>query len=232
MILYFTTGSIQFKNVDARRYGSNVAAFSAAIGEQIGIGFINFMLNNTIAAGVGAIQATPALVQGNGTAAISFTELNNGLSLLGDASNSIVAWVMNGVAFHELVEDGISNYKIDTVAGGSIASGGTQSLGRPIYTTDSPALLQVPAGKAVMGLTRGALKMAETATREVVAEVLSGQENLVSAVQAESDVLLSVKGYTWVGGAQPLEADLYDPTNWALAATDVKAGPGVIVNVL
>ncbi len=231
VICYFSTGSIQFKKVDARRYGSNVAAFSAAIGEQIAQGFTNFMLNIGLSAAVGAISSEADAVSGDGTGAVGFTALNSGLALFGDASNSIVAWVMNGKQYHGLVGDSITNYKIDSVAGGSIASGGTESLGRPIYVTDSDALLSPATGEAILGLTVGALKMAETATREVFSETLGGKENLKVAIQAESDVLLDVKGYTYDGVANPADTVLETDTNWSLAATDLKSSAGVIVAV-
>ena len=40
--MYWGTGSIEFKAVDASRYGSNSEEFSSAIGEQIGKGIVTY----------------------------------------------------------------------------------------------------------------------------------------------------------------------------------------------
>ena len=52
--IYWGTGAIEFKTVDAKRYGSDAEAFSAAIGEQIGKGIVNYALN----AGITAVRAS------------------------------------------------------------------------------------------------------------------------------------------------------------------------------
>ncbi len=236
VVVYFSTGSIEFKKVDARRYGSNVAGFSAAIGVQIGIGFTNFMLNNLISAAIGAFLSNAGSVSGDGTGAVSFTALNNGLKLFGDASNSVVAWIMTGESYHNLIGDSITNYMIDSVAGGSIATGTTQSLGRPIYVTDAVALDRADvlgdSITAILGITVNALKMAETATREVFSETVGGKENLKVRIQAESDVLLSVKGFSYSGTANPTETVLETDSNWDLASTDIKSSAGILIKAV
>ena len=231
IICYFTTGSIEFKKVDARRYGSDVGAFSAAIGEQIGVGFVNYMLNRAIIAGTAAITSETGLVTGDGSAAVTYSLLNDGLAKFGDASNSIVCWVMAGVTYHEIMGDGIANAMVDSVAGGIINSGTTNTLGRPAFVTDA-AGLAMTTGVAVLGLTTGAFKMAETATREIFSETVGGKENLVTRVQGESDVLIGIKGYSYTGAANPTDAVLGDAANWSQVATDIKSTAGVIVNVV
>lgn len=234
VIVYFSTGSIEFKKVDARRYGSDVAGFSAAIGEQIGVGFINFMLNTGISATVGAIQSEATAVTGDGTAALTFGLLNDSIAKFGDASGSIVAFVMNGAQFHKLVGDSITNYKVDSIAGGSINEGTVGTLGRPVYVTDAAGLLidDTIDYNAVLGLTVNALKLAESETREVFSEVVGGKENLKVRIQAESDVLLNVKGYSYTGTANPTTVELQTSTNWSNVATDVKSTAGVLLKVL
>ncbi len=231
IVCYYSTGSIEFKLVDEDRYSSS-EGFSAAIGEQIGVGLINYMLNQGISATVGAIGSTTSLVEGDGLGALTFSLLNTGLALLGDASQSIVAFVMTGVNYHNLVGDSIANYAVDSVTGGAIQTGSTYSLGRPVYVTDAPGLSSVAVGEAVLGLTAGALKMAETKGRNMVSEVVSGRENLVQRIQLESDVLLDVKGFTYVGADNPDTAALELTTNWAYVNSDIKSGPGILINTI
>lgn len=239
VVCYFSTGSIEFKKVDARRYGSDVNAFSAAIGEQIGVGFVNYMLNRGIYAVRAAIEANQAtLAAGDGTTTATYTLLNTALSKFGDASGSIVAWVMNGKVFHDIVGDGLANIKTDNVAGGIVATGTTGTLGRPAFVTDAAGLTMkdIATGTAdttsILGLTRGALEIAETEAREIFAETVGGKENLVSRIQGESDVLITVKGYTYGGTDNPTDAVLGAKANWSQSATDKKATAGVLINVL
>jgi len=229
--VYFGTGAIEFKLVDAERYGSDSDAFSMAIGEQIGVGLINFMLNQGISAAVGALGSNTNIIVGDGTADVSFSFLNDGLAKFGDASKNLVSWVMTGNQYHKLMGDAIANYNIDSVTGGAIQTGTTASLGRPVFVTDSAGLGGVATGEAILGLTAGALRLAETSARQIYNEIVTGNENLKYRIQAESDVLLRVLGYSYIGPANPLTGDLEATTNWNKVATDDKATAGILVNV-
>ena len=239
VICYFSTGSIEFNKADERRYGADSGAFSVAIGEQIAVGFMNYMLNRGIFAVRAAIELNQAtLSAGTGIATASYTLLNTGLSKFGDASGSIVAWVMTGKSFHDIVGDGLANIKTDNVAGSIIATGTTATMGRPTFVTDSAGLVMkdIATGlvdtSAILGLTVNALEIAETEARDVLAEVVGGSENLINRIQAESDVLVGVKGYTYGGTDNPTDAVLGLKTNWTQSATDVKSSAGVLINVL
>jgi len=239
VVCYFSTGSIEFKKADERRYGSDAGAFSVAIGEQIAIGFMNYMLNRGIFAVRAAIEANKAtLAAGDGTATATYTLLNTGLSKFGDASGSIVAWVMTGKVFHDIIGDGLANVKTDNVAGGIIATGTTGTLGRPAFVTDAAGLVMkdIATGlvdtTSILGLTPNALEIAETEAREIFSETVGGKENLKTRIQAESDVLVGVKGYTYGGTDNPADAVLGASANWTQSATDAKASAGILINVL
>jgi len=231
VICYFTTGSIEFNKVDARRYGSDESAFSVAIGEQIGIGFVNYMLNRGIYSVRASIESNGVnTIVGDGSATATYSMLNSGLSKFGDASGSVIAWVMNGKVFHDIVGDGLSNIKTDNVAGGIVATGSTGTLGRPAFVTDADGL-NMTVGTSILGLTSNALEIAETETREIFAETVGGKENLKTAIQGESDVLITVKGYTYGGTDNPTDAVLGSSANWTQSATDIKATAGVLINI-
>ena len=229
--VYFSTGAIEFKLVDAKRYGSNSEAFSMAIGEQIGVGITNYMLNKAITATVGAIQATAGLVTGDGTGAITPTLLNTGLAPFGDARGSIVAWVMNGATYNALVGN-----QLAVATGGDITANGvlyTDNIGtlnRPAYVTDS-AGLAMTTGVAVLGLTRGAVEIIESETREFVSELVTGNTNLKFRIQCESSMALRVKGFSYDGAANPANAVLAASANWSQTSTDVKSPAGILINV-
>jgi len=238
--VYFSTGAIEFKLVDAKRYGSNSVAFSQAIGEQIGIGITNYMLNKIISAGVGAINGNSTVVTGDGTATITAQLLNTSLKPFGDARDNIVAWIMNGVVFNDLVGN-----QLDIAVAGDVTANGvlyTESvgtLGRPVYVTDATGLNikstddadNVKDSNAVLGLTRGALKIVESEAREFYSEIITGKENLKYRIQAESSMLLGVDGYKYTSTANPDDAVLADGANWTQIATDVKSTAGVLINV-
>jgi hypothetical protein len=229
--LYFSTGAIEFKLVDAKRYGSNSEAFSMAIGEQIGVGITNYMLNKAITATVGAIQATAGLVTGNGLATITPALLNSALKPFGDARGAIVAWVMTGATYNDLVGN-----QLAVATGGDITANGvlyTDNIGtlnRPAYVTDA-AGLTMTAGVAVLGLTRGAVEIIESETREFVSELITGKDNLKYRIQAESSVLLRVKGFSYNGATNPANAVLAAKANWSQSVSDVKSTAGVLLNV-
>lgn len=229
--MYWGTGAIEFKMVDATRYGSDSDAFSVAIGEQIGKGIVTYLLNSAITAVRASIETNATLVTGNGLATVTYTLLNTALRPMGDARDSVVCWVMQGATYTDLVGNAIAD-KIDSVAGGSIVSGSAPTLGRPAYITDS-AGLDMATGVAILGLTTDAIQVVETASRNFVSEIISGKENLMYRIQGEGEFLLNVKGYSWktASGINPTAATVGTAANWEQKATDIKATAGVIVNV-
>ena len=233
--VYWSTGSVEFKLVDAKRYGADAGAFSAAIGEQIGKGIIQYALNMGILAVRGAIETVPALVTGDATSKITASLLNSSLRPFGDASNSIVAFVMNGAVYNDLVGDAISSGGAD-VAYGAIYTGTTGSLGRPVYVTDSAGLaitVGANTGVAVLGLTKDAVKIIESEAREFISELVSGGENIKYRIQSEGSFLLDVKGYSWkkASGVNPNYISVGTKANWEKKASNNKSTAGVILAV-
>ena len=235
--LYFSTGAIEFKLVDAKRYGSNAAAFSMAIGEQIGIGITAYMLNKAITATVGAIRAVVGSVTGTGVEALTPSLLNTSLKPFGDARSSIVAWVMNGASYNNLVADQLAVATAgDVTANGVLYTDNIGSLNRPVYVTDAPALNiladdGLTPSYAVLGLTQNAIEIVESENRDFLDELVGGNTNLKYRIQAESSILLRVKGMSYTSTANPADAVLGDAANWAQSATDVKSTAGVLLNV-
>jgi hypothetical protein len=228
--LYWGTGDIQFKVVDATRYGSDEAAFSAAIGEQIGKGIVTYLLNSAIRAGRAAIESQAGLVTGDGTGAITPTLLNSSLIPMGDNAGSVVCWVMKYVSYNQLVGDALSGDA--DVAFGALYQGTTGTLGKPVYITDSSGL-DMTTGVAVLGLTMDAIIATESTGRTFISELVGGGENIKYRIQGEGEFMLNVKGFSWktASGVNPTDANVGTAANWELKASNVKSGAGVILNV-
>jgi hypothetical protein len=232
--VYWGTGAIEFKSVDAKRYGTDAGAFSAAIGEQIGKGIISYALNAGIAAVRASIQAG-GYVTGDGIATITPTLLNSSLKTFGDAQDSIVSFVMNGATYNDLVGSAIASTS-SSVAYGAIYEGATGSLGRPVFVTDAAGLAMTvgaEAGTAVLGLTMDAVSIIESESRDFMSEMVSGGENIKYRIQAEGSYALNVKGYSWkaASGTNPTIAAVGTAANWEKKATNVKSTAGVILFV-
>ncbi len=229
--LFWGTGSIEFKLVDATRYGSDSAAFSVAIGEQIGKGIVTFMLNSAITATKAAIAVNAGSITGNGLATATHALLNTALKPFGDARETIVCWVMKGATYADLVGAGLG-IATSNVAGGVVADGSVGTLGRPVYMTDSDGL-DMTAGVAILGLSVDSVVATETATRNFLNEMVGGNDNLKFRIQGEGEFMLNVKGFSWktASGVNPLGAALGTSANWEQKASDLKATAGVILNV-
>ena len=68
----------------------------------------------------------------------------------------------------------------------------------------------------------------------MVTETVTGLDNLVIRFQGEHAFTLTIKGFTYdyaSGGAYPSNATLFTGTNWDYQMSDVKAGPGVMMQV-
>lgn len=233
--IYWGTGAIEFKAVDAKRYGSDAGAFSAAIGEQIGKGIITYALNAGISAVRAAIQSQAGLITGDGIATVTPALLNSALKPFGDAQNQIVSFVMNGSTYNDLVGEAIISSS-SSVAYGAIYEGTTGTLGRPVFVTDAAGLAMTvgaEAGTAVLGLTQDAVNIIESEAREFISEMVSGGENIKYRIQAEGSYALNVKGYSWIAasGTNPTTAAVGTAANWEKKATDVKSTAGVILFV-
>jgi len=229
--VYWGTGAIEFKMVDASRYGSDAGAFSVAVGEQIGAGIVKYMLNGAIASLVGAITANANAITGDGTATATHSLLNAGLKPFGDARESIVCWVMKGVTYADLVDSGLS-IETSNVAGGVVANGSVGTLGRPTYMTDSDSL-DMATGVAILGLSVDSIRVVESASRTFATEIITGKENIMQRIQAEGEFMVNVKGFSWkvASGTNPSTTALATKTNWERKATDLKSTAGVVINV-
>jgi hypothetical protein len=187
-------------------------------------------LNTAIAALVAAITAQAAAVNDVSAAAgITQAGLNNAHAKFGDASQSLVAQIMQGTTWHKLVGQAIGNSTNLFVAGNVRV---VDILGKVSIVTDAPALMQTgtPNKEIILGLVGGAALVHDN--RDIISNVqtVNGKERIETTIQTDYTFGLGLKGYTWDttnGGKSPSNAALATGTNWDKTAASIKDTAGV-----
>lgn len=187
-------------------------------------------LNTAIAALVAAITAQSAAVNDvSATAGITQAGLNNAHAKFGDASQSLVAQVMQGTTWHKLVGQAIANSTNLFVAGNVRV---VDILGKISVVTDAPALMQAgtPNKEIILSLVSGAALVHDNRDQISNVSTTNGKERIETTVQTDYTFGLGLKGYTWdttSGGKSPTDAELATGTNWDKTATSIKHTAGV-----
>ena len=189
-------------------------------------------LNTIIAALIAAIEARGTLTTfDQGAGPITYTGMNQAHAKFGDRSGAIIANVMDGVSYHGLIGQNITNannlFKSDGVTIVDI-------LGRPTIVTDAPALREsgVDADAKALGLVAGAGVVYDGSELIVNVQTTNGKERIETTMQADYDFGITVKGYGWnvgTGGKSPTDAEISTGANWDKIATSVKHTAGVLV---
>lgn len=187
-------------------------------------------LNTAIAALVAAITVQAAAVNDvSATAGITQAGLNNAHAKFGDASQSLVAQIMQGTTWHKLVGQAIGNSTNLFVAGNVRV---VDILGKVSIVTDAPALMQTgtPNKEIILGLVGGAALVHDN--RDIISNVqtANGKERIETTIQTDYTFGLGLKGYTWdttAGGKSPSNAALATGTNWDKTASSIKDTAGV-----
>jgi len=187
-------------------------------------------LNTAIAALVAAITAQSAAVNDvSATAGITQSGLNNAHAKFGDASQSLVAQVMQGTTWHKLVGQAIANSTNLFVAGNVRV---VDILGKVTVVTDAPALMQAgtPNKEIILSLVSGAALVHDNRDQVSNVDTSNGKERIETTIQVDYSFGLGLKGYTWDqtnGGKSPTDAEIATGTNWDKTATSIKHTAGV-----
>jgi hypothetical protein len=189
------------------------------------------MLNTAIAALVAAIEAQGSdTTYDTGTGPMGYRDINRAHAKFGDMSGLIVANVMDGPQYHELVDQNLQNTaRLFTSTGVNVVD----VLGRVIVVTDAPALRESGTGGdvKVLGLVDGAAIVHDAGDLITNIETVNGKERIETTLQADYTFGLGLKGYTWDvsnGGASPTDAKLATGSNWDKTATSIKHTAGVL----
>jgi hypothetical protein len=200
------------------------------ISDNMSDAMLSDMLNTSIAALVGAIATNGLIADDAG--AIDYDLINQAHALFGDHSMDIVANVMDGAQYHDLIGLNLANANNLFRAQGVMV---VDILGKAIVVTDAPALRVANPGKtSVLGLASGAAVVHDAGDLITNIETSNGQTRIETTFQADYSFGLGLKGFAWDtanGGKSPDDTELGTGSNWDKVVTDDKHTAGVLAQV-
>lgn len=191
-------------------------------------------LNTAIAALVAALENNTNVkydVSSLPDPSLNYRVLNRAHAKFGDMSTAIVANVMNGAAYHELIDGNLANSNQLFVAGNVQV---VDILGKAVVVTDAPALTEYSSPDTllkVLGLVEGAATVFDGGDVISNIETSNGQTRIETTMQVDYTFGLGLKGYAWdvtTGGKSPTDAEIATGSNWDKVATSDKHTAGVI----
>lgn len=223
-------GPVLFEPGQLSYIGENTDSAIEMISRSLSEAIVKDQLNSAIAALVAAIEAQSDAKWDTGTGPLTYADLNLAHAKFGDSSGLIVANVMDGVAYHALIGQNLTNsptlfnYNGVTVV---------DILGKAVIVTDAPALRETGSGadQKALGLVAGAATVYDG--RDIIINTVStnGKHRIETTFQADYTFGLGLKGYAWdtsTGGKTPTDAELATAGNWDKVATSIKHTAGVI----
>lgn len=227
----YTADSFKKKDMD-------VEQASAVIGAQLGQKQAQDMLDSvskSIVAAIKSVGSSDLVYDGTG-GSLTFKKLQKGRRQFGDSSDELMACLIHGDKFHDLVEDGLDNYKIENVAGAQIVTGDIAgAMGLRFVVTDEDGLITTgsPDTYHTVLMPMNAARVEESEPTTTADETITGNDNIEREWQAEYAYNLSLRGFKWDttnGGANPNDSTLSTGTNWDVAASFNKELAGVVVD--
>lgn len=224
--------------IDAwKKVGQDPQEMSFKLGEMMSAEMRLEMLTTALIAVEAAIEGQSAFnydATGQSTKTMTHTHLIKGMAKMGDFAGRLYTWVFHSKPYFDLMAQGVAD-NVFNVAGIIINEGVNGTFNKPQVVVDAAALTDANGSLTdtynSLCLTENAVVIEESEEPPTVAfELVTGKENLVYEFQAEWAYNVSVRGMKWDvsnGGANPTAATLGTTTNWDLAVTSAKNGPGV-----
>lgn len=209
--------------------GEAVEVISRNLAEAI----LKDQLNTAIAAAVAAIEAgTTNTTYDAGTSVLSYRHINRAHALFGDSSQLLIADIMDGVSFHNLIDANLANEATLFQAGNVRV---VDILGRRVVVTDAPALRESPSTTTndakILSLVAGGVTVYDGSNLITNIETNNGKLRIETTFQADYDFGVALKGYQWdtsTGGKSPTDTELATGGNWDKVATSYKHTAGVL----
>lgn len=222
-------GPIRFEPAQLTWLQKPTAEGIEVISRNLAEAIMQDMLNSAIAALVGAIEAqgTAAVFDGS-TGPLNYRDINKAHAKFGDMSGNIVANVMDGVTFHNLIDANLANAERLFQAQGVRV---VDILGRVIVVTDAPALRDTTTvgHERALGLVNGAAIVHDAGNIVSNIETTNGKDRIETTFQADYDFGLGLKGYAWDSTKKsPTDVQLATGSNWSKVATNIKHTAGVL----
>ena len=191
-------------------------------------------LNTAIAALVAAISNQASATNDvSATAGLSYNAMNGAHAKFGDHSGNIITSVMNGTAYHKLLEKNLTNAQ-QLFQSGNVRI--IDILGKLVVVTDAPALYAAgtPNKLKVLSLTDAAAIVSDGGDVISNIDTTNGKDRIETTLQVDYSFGIGLKGYTWdeaTGGKSPTDAELATGANWDKIASSIKHTAGVITIV-
>jgi len=207
----------------------NEAQAVEVISRNLAEAIMRDMLNTSIAAAVGAIEAqTTATTFDASTGPITFRDINKAHAKFGDMSQSIVADIMDGTTYHALIDNALANAERLFVSDNILV---LDMLGKAIVVTDAPALRESGTGadQKVLSLVTDGVVVHDAGDLITNIETTNGKERIETTMQADYTFGLGLKGYAWdTTKKSPSDAVIATGANWVKVATSIKHTAGVL----
>lgn len=221
-----------------KKIGSSTREMSLLLGQQVGQRVAQDMVDTVISAAVGAfsVDANSLIDVANITPTplnLTHDLLQDGNQLMGDMQGEVLCYVMHSASWNKLMKDAMvdssSLVSLDSVRGVAINEGNIRTLGRRAIVTDSPSLVATN-DYYILGLKRNALVVMESEERDLVSEIVTGNEQLTFRVQGEFAYNVGVGGYSYTSATKnPDNTALATNTNWGRGFASAKRGGGFAV---
>lgn len=228
--------------MDAFKKNGTVAAnqrdtFSLIFGREAARRMLRDKVNTALIGCRAAIDGQSTLKHTASTV-LTTGDMIDGMSKFGDAGGEIVAWVMHSKPFYSLVKDQAVTKNIDGISNIVLSTGSPATIGRPVIVTDSAALITgtgssgSPYQYHTLGLTRDGLVVRNSEPMTMVAEWITGFDNIRLMWQGEYAYNVNAKGYAFsTSGADnnPSDATLGTSAKWTAVVSDLKNSAGVVI---
>jgi len=216
---------------ELERYGTTLDSMNRGIGIQLGTAIARWAIQKSLIASVAAINSEAGLVNGDGTLDVDTAMLSGSMFKLGDMYEDVKVFVAPSQITGKLLGNAIGA-NTDQIAYGAVYDGTVGTLGRNIWTVDSPALSWddgTEQGHYTLGLTSGAVVVDESETIKMLNQLLTLESNAGYNFHSEGAYTVGVKGFTYdtAQGANPTDAILGASASWNLV-DQIKGSAGVI----
>ena len=225
-------GPIEWEPAQLRWVGDNPAVAVEVISRNMSEAIIKDMLNAGISAAIAAMENLGATVTNDiGTGRdLTYSDVNTSHALFGDSSQLIVCDVMDGVMYHKLIGQNLTN-AAELFQAGNVTV--VEILGKRVVVTDAPALREAPATSTndikILSLVSGGIVVHDGSDLITNIETSNGNQRIKTTMQADYTFGLGLKGYAWSTAVKsPTDAELATGSNWTKIATSVKHTAGVL----
>lgn len=225
-------GPIEWEPAQLTWVQDNPDVALAVISLNMSESILKDMLNSGIASAIAAMENLGATVVNDiGTGRdLTYSDVNNAHALFGDASQTLVCDVMDGIMYHKLIGQNLSN-QAQLFQAGNVRV--VDILGKRVVVTDAPALRESPATSTndikILSLAAGGIVVHDAGDLVTNVETSNGSQRIKTTMQADYTFGLGLKGYAWSTATKsPTDAELTTGSNWTKIATSVKHTAGVV----